>query len=116
MINQQQPSKQTEKKSKLNEKTIIFTGGSGFLGAAMVGHLLECGATVINLGRRRPDILSNYPIRGKHYTVDFYDSETLAGTLESVLTDLDTVDVLVNNSFDFSSKLVSIILWADWKT
>ncbi len=90
--------------TSLEGKTIDFSGGSGYLGKAMVAHLLGCGAAVINLGRRRPRILSSYPERGKHFTVDFYETEALAKTLESIIAGTESIDVLINNSFDFSQK------------
>ena len=70
----------------------------------MVKHLLDCGATLINLGRKEPGIISKYPKSGRHYSVDFYDTDRLTETLTSVVDDLGHVDVLVNNSFDFSSE------------
>jgi len=88
----------------LKENTIVFSGGSGYLGEAMVAHLLECGAVVINLGRKKPAIFSSYPERGKHLTVDFYNTEALTETLESINAWSKPVDVLVNNAFDFSQK------------
>ena len=87
----------------LEGKTVIFTGGSGYLGSAMVDHLLECGATLINLGRKEPDVLSKHPGMAKHYSVDFYDTVKLTETLTAVVEELGHIDVLVNNSFDFSS-------------
>ena len=88
----------------LDGKIIIFSGGSGYLGSAMIEHLLACGVTLINLGRSEPDIISEYPERGKHYNVDFYDSDELTAILTAIVDELENVDVLVNNSFDFSSE------------
>ena len=70
----------------------------------MVKHLLNCGATLINLGRNEPDVISKYSETGKHYNVDFYDTDKLTKTLTAVVDELGHVDVLVNNSFDFSSE------------
>ena len=94
---------QEELDTSLEGKIIIFTGGSGYLGEAMVGHLLDCGAVLINLGRKEPDIFSKHPRTGTHYSVDFYDTEKLTETLITVTGELKRVDVLVNNAFDFSS-------------
>ena len=90
--------------ASLEGKVIIFSGGSGYLGSAMVEHLLACGVTLINLGRNEPDVISKYPERGEHYNVDFYDTDKLTKTLTAVVDELGHVDVLVNNSFDFSSE------------
>jgi NAD(P)-dependent dehydrogenase (short-subunit alcohol dehydrogenase family) len=90
--------------ASLSGKVIIFSGGSGYLGAAMAKHLLDCGATLINLGRNKPDIMSKYTERAKHYSVDFYDTEKLTETLTDVVNEFECIDILVNNSFDFSSE------------
>jgi len=70
----------------------------------MIKHLLDCGATLINLGRNEPGVISKYPERGKHYNVDFYDTDRLTAILTAIVGELEHVDVLVNNSFDFSSE------------
>lgn len=81
-----------------------MTGGSGYLGCAMVNHLLTCGASVINLGRRRPAFDNKKVERARHITVDFYDTEALSHELESLVSELETIDILVNDAFDFSTK------------
>ena len=90
--------------SELKGKKIIFSGGSGYLGAAMAERLLKCGAKVANIGRRAPELLSEYPTQASHYKVDFYESEDLTDVLGQAIEGLGGVDVLVNNSFDFSPK------------
>lgn len=90
--------------SILQGKTIIFSGGSGYLGSVMIDHLLKCGAKVINIGRRRPEVLSKYSETSQHYSVDFYETELLSETITEILIDLAKVDILINNSFDFSQK------------
>lgn len=90
--------------STLSGKTIIFSGGSGYLGSAMIEHLLKCGARVINLGRRKPQVLKKYSKTAQHYSVDFYKTELLSEILTEILDDLKKVDILINNSFDFSPK------------
>ena len=90
--------------SGLEGKKIIFSGGSGYLGAAMAERLLKCGAKVANIGRRAPEFLSDYPPQASHYTADFYESEDLTDVLGQAIDGLGGVDVLVNNSFDFSPK------------
>ena len=85
-------------------KSIIFSGGSEYLGTAMLEHLLDCGARVVNIGRRKPEEIHRYPQSSFHYSVDFYDRQTLRDTLDKSVQKLGTVDVLVNNSYDFSQK------------
>jgi len=88
----------------LSGKTIIFSGGSGYLGSAMMEHLLNCGAYVINLGRRKPGVLEKFANSAQHYSVDFYKTELLRETLAGILDDIKEVDILINNSFDFSTQ------------
>ena len=92
----------------LTNKSIIFTGGSGFLGATMVRHLLDCGAYVVNLGRKCPEPLAAEGVNGRHIGVDFYDTEALVAALaqavDSARAATGSVDILVNNSFDFSPR------------
>jgi gluconate 5-dehydrogenase len=90
--------------SGLEGKKIIFSGGSGYLGAVMAEHLLKCGASLANIGRRAPDFLSKFPRQASHYKVDFYESEDLTDVLGQAIEGLGGVDVLVNNSFDFSPR------------
>lgn len=88
----------------LTGRTIVLTGGSGFLGSAMATHLLGCGARVVNLGRRRPRVPSGLAKGLTHIAVDFYDTQRLRAELESVAGIRHRIDVLVNNSFDFSPR------------
>jgi gluconate 5-dehydrogenase len=92
------------KDSKLQGQKIIFSGGSGYLGAVMAEHLLKCGAKVANIGRRAPEFLSKYPDQATHHKVDFYENDDLTEALGKAIEGLGGVDVLVNNSFDFSKK------------
>jgi NAD(P)-dependent dehydrogenase (short-subunit alcohol dehydrogenase family) len=87
----------------LKGKVIILTGGSGFLGEEMGCHLLKLGAFVINIGRKKPRFCKNFRF-SRHYKVDFYDSQLLEKTLSNIFDKYKVVDILINNSFDFSSK------------
>lgn len=102
---QKQPLDKNQFSSQiLDGKTIVMTGGSGYLGGAMLNHLLSCGATVINLGRRQPSFDEKYSSRTRHITVDFYETEALSYKLESLASELETIDILINDAFDFSTK------------
>lgn len=94
----------SDKRETLKAKTIVITGGSGYLGHAMLRHLLKCGANVINLCRHRPDFPREHAKRAQHISVDFYDTDTLVKILEGLTKERDKIDVLINNSFDFSTK------------
>ena len=86
----------------LDNTNIIITGGSGYLGEEMGSHLVSCGANVINIGRRQPDFVSGSS--SKHIFSDFYDKRSLDESLKAAIKEFGKVDVLVNNSFDFSTK------------
>jgi len=96
--------KEVTSEKSLAGKTIVFTGASGHLGGGMFNHLLTCGATLINLGRREPVVPPEFAKQVHHVTVDFYDTDALIQTLESLNRDNQSIDTLVNNSFDFSTK------------
>ena len=87
----------------LDNKIILLTGGSGYLGEAMGSHLLDCGAYVINLGRTKPNFCDNRK-SSRHYQVDFYETRTLEHSLNEIIGEYKKIDILVNNSFDFSEN------------
>jgi len=86
----------------LKDKIILLTGGSGYLGETMGAHLLNLGAFVINIGRKEPQFCRDNNF-SRHYRVDFYDSHLLEQTLSIIFSEYKTLDVLINNSFDFST-------------
>ena len=86
----------------LKGKVIILTGGSGYLGESMGSHLLNLGAFVINIGRKEPRFCKDNNF-SRHYKVDFYQSQLLEETLSNIFIEYKTIDILINNSFDFSS-------------
>ncbi|MCB9229567.1 MAG: SDR family oxidoreductase [Deltaproteobacteria bacterium] len=87
----------------LSKKTIVFTGASGYLGHAMALHLLECGAKVINLGRKEPEGFDDFPL-AFHYEADLYDEEKTRECFRRIEKEHGNYQVLVNNSFDFSKN------------
>ena len=87
----------------IKKKIVLITGGSGFLGEEMGSHLIRCGYYVINLGRKKP-IFSNDISTSIHFAVDFYKSQSLEKKLNEVIKKYKKIDILVNNSFDFSKK------------
>ena len=60
------------------------------------------------MGRRRTQVMSKFPVKAKHFKVDFYDTEELSKTLKSIIQDATTIDALINNSFDFSPSYIII--------
>ena len=81
----------------------MITGGSGYLGEEMGSHLIKCGYFVINLGRKKPNFCDNSKTSA-HFSVDFYKSELLEIQLKIIIKKYTKIDILINNSFDFSKK------------
>ena len=93
----------------LEGKTAIVTGAGGFFGKAFTEGLLAAGCKVILFGRG--DKIKNLSEElSKDYTsykisycqVDFYDTERYKSLLLETIFKHSAIDILVNNSFDFS--------------
>ena len=94
----------------LKGKTAVITG-PGYLGKSMAEGLLQQGANVILFGRGQKIIDLREELQDKYrkckvsyYDVDFYDTDKYKSCLEDCIKKNKTIDVLVNNSFDFSNK------------
>lgn len=93
----------------LRGKTAVVTGASGYLGRIFTQGLLEAGAAVVLMGRE-PKIEAEVGrlLRGlpaavlDTETVDFSDPEAFRRALQNVADRHRTIDVLVNNAFEFS--------------
>lgn len=90
-------------KNKLNKKNILITGGSGYLGEAMGERLASAGASLINIGRTEPNFCKSNK-SAKFIKADFYSDDSLDESLNEAIQLCGNVDVLINNSFDFSQK------------
>jgi NAD(P)-dependent dehydrogenase (short-subunit alcohol dehydrogenase family) len=78
---------------QLSGKRALITGGSRGIGAAVVGAMVECGASVVAVSRSLPE----RPIPGVHYLTA--DLSTVSGSLsaaEQARRHLGDVDILVN--------------------
>lgn len=93
----------------LNDKTAIITGAGGYFGKAFTEGLLVAGCKVVlfgrgdkirNLSKQFSDEYGN----DKVYCcqVDFYDTKRYKSLLLETVFKHPTIDILVNNSFDFS--------------
>ncbi len=81
---------------KLNDCTAVVTGASSGIGLELTRRLLEGGATVYGLSRRKPA-----GIESPSFTfleVDLTHREELDKTFDTVLDREETVDLLVNNA------------------
>jgi len=94
----------------LQGRTAVVTGGAGYLGQVFSEGLLEAGATVILLGRGERlaktgmRFKEQYGNRVDWVEVDFFDSVSYRQVLHEIASRYSTVDVLVNNAFEFSKE------------
>lgn len=93
----------------LENKVAIVTGAAGYFGREFVESLLSAGAKVI-LYDKVPDMLdfsqnlkkAYGDEKVKCYQVDFYDHDEYARCLKHACDTNESIDVLVNNAFEFS--------------
>ncbi len=95
----------------LKDKVAIITGAGGYFGKAFSESLLFAGAKVILYGRG--DKIKNlcFSLQKKygenvvdHYQVDFYNEKDFRKKLKDALKKNKTIDILVNNAFEFSKE------------
>lgn len=81
---------------KLSNHNIIITGGSGLLGKSIVKHLIEEGATVINIDVKKTEFEH---INLHFYSCDILNESELVMTFENILKSFKTIDGLINNAY-----------------
>ena len=93
----------------LHNKTAIVTGAAGYLGRAFTEALLEAGAKVDIYGRgpKIVDYCSSLKSRYgsdlvDYHRVNFYNETAFRSALRDTIQSNDTVDILVNNAYEFS--------------
>ena len=88
---------------KLEDKTVLITGGASGIGRIMVRLLLERKAKVIIWDINQEsidDTLSEFSDKGKvyGYNVDVSNVEQIQETAKKVKQEIGVVDVLINNA------------------
>jgi gluconate 5-dehydrogenase len=93
----------------LNDKTAIVTGAGGYFGKAFTKGLLAAGSKVVLFGRGdkiknlSKQFSNEYGSDKVDYCqVNFYETERYKSLLIETILKNKTIDILVNNSFDFS--------------
>lgn len=101
------------------EQTVVVTGGTRGIGAAMVKSFLEAGANVYATGTD-PEVLSalNESAKAKAQTVsyfhlDFSSPDSVDACMEA-LSKLDRIDVLINNAGVNKISPIDLIAHEDW--
>jgi NAD(P)-dependent dehydrogenase (short-subunit alcohol dehydrogenase family) len=87
----------SDNRFRLDGRTVLITGGAGFLGQQWVAALLDAGATVVSVDRKIPK--DDDPIaRLTHEQVDITDPRAVSELAERLSSAAVQVDVLVNNA------------------
>lgn len=94
--------------SKLKEKVIVVTGGSGLIGKAIISDLKQSGAFVINA-----DINATNNLDIGEWCCDVTDVEAIQRTISVVLSKYNRIDGWVNNAYprtkDWGNKFENIV-------
>ena len=100
-----------------SNKTVIVTGGTRGIGAALVERFSEAGANLLFTGTKAPcDIdLSRYKESAfiRYHQLDFSMDESIDRFLRTV-DELDAIDVLVNNAAENKINHIEDISLEDW--
>jgi NAD(P)-dependent dehydrogenase (short-subunit alcohol dehydrogenase family) len=83
---------------RLDGRTALVTGGSGFLGRRWLSALLDAGATVINVDLTAPEAEQRSNQRLRHEQVDITDPGAVTRLAERLTAGGLNVDILVNNA------------------
>jgi gluconate 5-dehydrogenase len=91
-------------------KTVVLTGASGFLGRTFVRTLLANGARVVALGRSERLQREAEAWAGEFgnesiavHRVDMYDIAALSQVLDRIVSEENSIDVLVNNAHELGA-------------
>ncbi len=90
-------------------KNIIITGASHGIGRAIAKSLRK-KYHVINI-----DIVENKMEKVDFYKCDLSDKSQLLKTIEKIKTNIDSLDVLINNAAIFSSKILEKQTFEEWE-
>lgn len=86
---------------RLDGKVALVTGGNSGIGRAMAIALAEHGARVAIVARnaqRNEKVVAELGDGARAYSVDVGDADALASTVDTVVDELGSLDVLVNNA------------------
>ena len=87
----------TTDRFRLDGRTVLVTGGAGFLGRRWVAALLDAGATVISVDRMAPTV-DDPSGRLVYEQVDITDPHAVSDLADRLSSANRQVDVLVNNA------------------
>lgn len=90
-------------KFKLDGKTALVTGANRGIGMAIAVGLAQAGADILALSRRPMETALEQAVRATDrsidgYACDFADRALLYKTIQNMLQDHPTIDILINNA------------------
>ena len=99
------------------DKTIIITGGTRGIGAAMVNAFSNAGANVVVTGTKKTGVetldVPNSQGNIRYHQLDYSSAESVKEFI-SLVKGLDKVDVLINNAGVNKIESVTEISLDDW--
>jgi NAD(P)-dependent dehydrogenase (short-subunit alcohol dehydrogenase family) len=106
----------------LSGEVAVVTGGSGYLGAAMVEGLAKHGANVViasrnkesneNLAKKLTDL---YGVKCYGIELDVSDESSIKLTFAEIVNNVGKIDILVNNAYYGKSGKAEDISEENWK-
>ena len=79
----------------LNNKTVVITGGNGFLGSQFVKEFLEYNANVIVLDLKKRKF---YHPKFTQYVCDITKESSVRLTIKKIFRKFNKINILVNNA------------------
>jgi short-subunit dehydrogenase len=102
-------------------KKVIITGASSGIGKQVVIQLLEAGAEVALVSRNPPNVLelvgavAETKAKAKTYAIDLAKVDRVAAQIRNIITELDGVDILINNAgMAYVGEIIDMPL-AEWQ-
>ena len=99
-------------------KTILITGGYGYLGSAISVGLAEYGGNVCVLGRSKQkfdDIFEDNSASIEFVKCDISQTDSVREAISSVVTNYGSIDVLINNAMYSRGAVPLNISDEDWQ-
>ena len=85
--------------SDFSNKTVIVTGGAGYIGRAICESFLAAGANVVACGRRPPEVpIANAGREALFVAADIREVDQSQAVVDAAVKAFGGVDVLVNNA------------------
>jgi len=100
-----------------SNKTVIITGGTRGIGAAIMNNFCNAGANVVITGTKKPeDVITDSPNHRhniQYHKLDFSDNKSVKEFI-NVINKLNKIDVLINNAGVNKVETITEISLDDW--